>query len=93
MGKTKQSVIFQSKQRSLKNSHKQGNEMFCVSFVLMKMKSNFNSSFVLERLSVKNTNTSYSLPLHPIVLSICVCSPSRYTNKQNNLEMYARKTG
>ena len=56
--------------------------MFCVSFVLMKIKLHFNCAIVfsessLKRPSVNNTHTSYSLPLYVIALSICACSLSR----------------
>ena len=64
----------------MKNSHKQANKMFCVSFVLMKLKSHFigfPDERSLQRLSVKNTRTFHSLPLYPIVVCICVCSLSR----------------
>ena len=56
-----------------------GPKMFCVSFVLMKLKSHFigfPDERSLQRLSVKNTRTFHSLPLYPIVVSICVCSLS-----------------
>ena len=44
----------------------------------MKMKSNFNFTFAFNerssrRFSVKTIYT-YSLPLYPIVFSICICS-------------------
>ena len=57
--------------------------MCLVSFVLIKIKSHFNFNFKftfnrsLKTFSVKNAHTYFSLPLHPIVLSIGVCSRSR----------------
>ena len=55
-----------------------------------EMKLHFNltiafSECSLKRLSVKTTLTSYSLPLHLTILSICVKSMLK-------LEMHARKT-
>ena len=46
--------------------------MFCVSFVLMKIKSHLNLAFAsdersLQRILVKNTQTFQHLSLYPIV--------------------------
>ena len=51
----------------MKTWHKQANKMFCVSFVLMKLKSHFigfSDERSLQRRSVKNTRAFHSLPLH-----------------------------
>ena len=49
----------------------------------MKMKSHFNFIFAfnersLQRLSEKNTHTSYSLPLRPIDFCVCLEQAVRY---------------
>ena len=59
--------------------------MFC--FVLMKLKSHFigfSDERSLQRLSVKNARAFYSLPLYPIIVSICVCSLPRLSQISSN---------
>ena len=83
------------KQQALKNSYKQG----CSAFVFMKIKSNFNFAFVLherplQRLSVKNTHTFYSLPLYPNNRCKYLCSMSKLTQRSLNAKIrnvYAKK--
>ena len=84
--------------------------MLCVSLLLMIMKSIFNFKFAFSEIyKIKNNNKDfqrkilihYTLPLYLIILSICVCFPSRSLqinarirneHKKNLSVVYAKDT-